>query len=53
MLSDIIIIQKDLFIAKLSLSYISYCIKIIAQMWSLASRLLLQQISIYRQNKNF
>lgn len=44
MFSDIVIIQKDLFIAKLTLSYIRYCTKIIAQIWSLASRLLLIQI---------
>lgn len=41
MLSDIII-QKDLFIAKLSLNYIRYWI---AQMWPLASRLLFKQVS--------
>lgn len=44
MFSDIIIIQRDLFIAKLNSSYIRYCTKITAQMWSLASRLLLIQI---------
>ena len=41
MFSDIINIQRNLFIAKLNSHYIRYCTKITAQMWSLTSRLLL------------
>lgn len=44
MFSDIINIQRNLFIAKLNSHYIRYCTKITAQMWSLTSRLLLIQI---------
>ena len=44
MFSDIINIQRNLFIAKLNSRYIMYCTKITAQMWSLTSRLLLIQI---------
>ena len=44
MFSDIIIMQRNLFTAKLNSSPIRDCTKITAQMWSLASRCLLIQI---------
>ena len=44
MFSDIINIQRNLFIAKINSRYIMYCTKITEQMWSLTSRLLLIQI---------
>lgn len=53
MFSDTIIIQEDLFIDKLKLSYIGCCTEITAQIWSLALRLLLIQMSeVFTGRKN-
>jgi hypothetical protein len=51
MFSDIIIIQRDLFVAKLNLRYIRYCTEITAQMWYQAFRLFLTQIVQYLQKE--